>query len=120
MLKKISVRNIILSVVILISAIVYVRYVWVKTENEQSEKIMQIALSIEASLPTENLSALEGKAEDIEKPEYKEIKKKLTDVISVNPRAKFAYIYIERDDKIYFIADSEPETSEDYSPPGQE
>lgn len=120
MIKKISVRNSIVLIVILISAIVYVRYVWVKTENEQSDKIMQIARSIEASLPTENLKMLKGEPEDIEKAEYKELKKKLMDVIGVNTRAKFAYIYIEREGKIYFIADSEPETSEDYSPPGQE
>jgi signal transduction histidine kinase/DNA-binding NarL/FixJ family response regulator len=37
----------------------------------------------------------------------------------VNPDAKFAYIYVVKDGKIVFAADSEPETSEDYSPPGQ-
>lgn len=120
MIKKISVRNILVLVIILISGIFYIRYVWVKTRNEQSENIMQIARSVEAGLPVENLKMLEGQASDIEKPEYREIKQKLTDVISVNPRARFAYIYILRNDKIYFIADSEPETSEDYSPPGQE
>lgn len=120
MIKKISFRNLIISLIIVISAVLYVRYVWVKTEDEQSEKIMQIARSVAASLPTENLKVLEGKPEDIEKAEYKEIKQKLIDVISVNPRAKFAYIYIERDKKIFFLADSEPEDSEDYSPPGQE
>jgi two-component system sensor histidine kinase/response regulator len=120
MIKKISFRNLIVSLIILISAVLYVRYVWVKTEVEQSEKIMQIARSVAASLQTENLKVLEGKPEDSEKAEYKEIKRKLIDVIAVNPRAKFAYIYIERDNKIYFLADSEPETSEDYSPPGQE
>ena len=120
MIRKISVRNIIVLIVILISGIFYIRYVWVKTLNEQSENIMQIARSVEAGLPVENLKMLEGQAGDIEKPEYREIKQKLMDVISVNPRARFAYIYILRDDKIYFVADSEPETSEDYSPPGQE
>ena len=120
MIKKISFRNLIISLIIVISAVLYVRYVWVKTEDEQSEKIMQIARSVAASLPTENLKVLEGKPEDIEKAEYKDIKQKLIDVIGVNPRAKFAYIYIERDKKIYFLADSEPEDSEDYSPPGQE
>lgn len=120
MIRKISVRNIIVLIVILISGIFYIRYVWVKTLNEQSENIMQIARSVEAGLPVENLKMLEGQAGDIEKPEYREIKQKLMDVISVNPRARFAYIYILRNDKIYFIADSEPETSEDYSPPGQE
>ena len=55
MIKKISFRNLIISLIIVISAVLYVRYVWVKTEDEQSEKIMQIARSVAASLPTENL-----------------------------------------------------------------
>lgn len=120
MIRKISVRNIIVLIVILISGIFYIRYVWIKTRNEQSENIMQIARSVEAGLPVENLKILEGQASDIDKPEYREIKQKLMDIINVNPRARFAYIYILRDDKVFFIADSEPETSEDYSPPGQE
>lgn len=105
--------------VILIAATFYIRYVWTKTENEQTDNLLQIARSIEASLPIENIRALEAKAEDINKPEYQKIKASLMAVIKVNPQAKFAYIYAERNDSIYFLADSEPETSEDYSPPGQ-
>lgn len=105
--------------VILIAATFYIRYVWTKTENEQTDNLLQIARSIEASLPIENIRVLEAKAEDINKPEYQKIKASLMAVIKVNPQAKFAYIYAERNDSIYFLADSEPETSEDYSPPGQ-
>jgi two-component system sensor histidine kinase/response regulator len=120
MVKKSFLRNFIIISVISISAILYVRYIWVKTENEQTENILQIAQSIGASLPVENLKSLKTNEEDIENPDYKEIKAKLMNVISVNPQAKFAYIYVQKDDKIYFAVDSEPETSEDYSPPGQE
>jgi len=114
------VRNLIIILAISISAILYVRYIWVKTENEQTENILQIAKSVEASLPVENLKSLKAKAEDIENPDYRKIKEKLINIIGVNPQAKFAYIYVEKNDTIYFVADSEPETSEDYSPPGQE
>jgi len=110
----------ILLLVISIVALLYVRYVWIDTKNEQIENVLQIARSIQASLPREDLKQLEAKPEDIEKAEYKSIKEALKSVIKVNTQAKFAYIYVERNDKIYFIADSEPEDSEDYSPPGQE
>jgi two-component system, sensor histidine kinase and response regulator len=120
MVKKSFIRNFIIILAISIFAILYVRYIWVKTENEQTRNILQIARSIEAGLPIGNIKSLKVSGEDIENPDYKEIKEKLMSVISVNPQAKFAYIYIERNDKIYFVADSEPETSEDYSPPGQE
>jgi len=120
MAKKGFIRNLIIILAISISAILYVRYVWVKTQNEQTENILQIARSIEASLPVENLKSLKASAEDLENPDYRKIKEKLINIIGVNPQAKFAYIYVEKNDAIYFIADSEPETSEDYSPPGQE
>lgn len=119
-LKKNYIPKTILLLVFSVSALFYVRYVWIKTNNEQIEKVLQIARSIEASLPKEDLKQLEAKPEDVEKPEYKTIKETLKSVINVNPQAKFAYIYTEINDKIYFIADSEPEDSDDYSPPGQE
>lgn len=102
-----------------VAATFYIRYSWIKTENEQTDQLLQIARTIEASLPFENILALVAKPEDAEKPAYNEIKASLMSVIAVNPQAKFAYLYAERNDSIYFMADSEPETSEDYSPPGQ-
>ena len=120
LLRKNYIPKTILLLVISILALLYVRYVWTETKNEQIEKVLQIARSIEASLPREDLKLLEAKPEDIEKAEYKSIKEALKSVIKVNPQAKFAYIYIEKNNKIYFIADSEAEDSEDYSPPGQE
>ena len=119
-LKKNYITKTILLLVFLIFATLYVRYVWLKTKNEQIEKVLLIARSIEATLPKEDLKLLEAKPEDVEKPQYKTIKEALTSVIKVNPNAKFAYIYTEKNDKIFFVADSEPEDSEDYSPPGQE
>jgi two-component system, sensor histidine kinase and response regulator len=118
-MKSKSIPKVIVVLAILIAAGFYVSYVWTKTENEQTDNLMQIARSIEASLPIENIETLEVKAEDIEKPEYQKIKASLMAVISVNPQAKFAYIYAEKNDSIYFMVDSEPISSEDYSPPGQ-
>lgn len=118
--RKNYIPTTILLLIISVCALFYVRYVWIKTKNEQIEKVLQIARSIEASLPKEDLKLLEAKPEDLEKPEYKTIKETLKSVINVNPQAKFAYIYTEKNDTIFFMADSEPEDSEDYSPPGQE
>jgi two-component system sensor histidine kinase/response regulator len=92
----------------------------VKTTNEQTENILQIARSVVAGMPVENLKSLKTSEEDLDNPDYKEIKSKLMNIVRVNPQAKFAYLYIQKNDTIYFAADSEPETSEDYSPPGQE
>ena len=111
------------AIVLVLFAIIgamYIRYTWRSTENDKFEQTKQIARSIVATLPIEDLKALEAKPEDINKPQYKDIKSILQDIIKVNNKVRFAYIYAERNGKIYFIADSEPAGSKDYSPPGQE
>ncbi|WP_051280243.1 HD domain-containing phosphohydrolase [Anaerovorax odorimutans] len=42
------------------------------------------------------------------------------DLVNFEEGVRFVYIYTKRDGKLYFIADSEPNYSKDYSPPGQE
>ncbi|MCX6089923.1 MAG: hypothetical protein NTX88_06080, partial [Candidatus Atribacteria bacterium] len=118
-IKKIALPAVWL-VLVVIAGMIYVRYTWIRIENHQSEDVLQIARSIEATLPKDALKQLEAKAGDIDKPQYRIVKNILKEIIRVNPKARFAYIYIEQNDKLYFIADSEPENSTDYSPPGQE
>ncbi len=112
--------EILLFLIIAVLGIIYVHYTWVKFENDKSKQVLQIARSIAATLPITDLTELDAKPDDINKPEYQSIKEILKKVISVNPKASFAYLYTQKEGKIYFIADSEPAESEDYSPPGQE
>jgi two-component system, sensor histidine kinase and response regulator len=119
MAKRKSFTKIFLLFVILIFSVFYIRNIWIKTENEQLENILQTARSIGATLPTQDLEALNITPEDTGKSQYRTIKLTLMAITRVNPEARFAYIYTEKNGKICFIADSEPENSEDYSPPGQ-
>lgn len=98
----------------------YVVYSWVTFKNEQVENTFRTARTIVAVFPKENLKYLETGPADLEKPAYQSIKKALAAAIKANPEAKFAYLFVEKNDKVYFAADSEPENSKDYSPPGQE
>jgi two-component system sensor histidine kinase/response regulator len=118
--KKNYIPKITLLLAILISGVFYIRYTWIKTEREQIDNILKTARSIGATLPVEDIQALDFLPGDIEKPQYQTLKRTLKAIIKVNPQARFAYIYAEKNGKIYFVADSEPEDSEDYSPPGQE
>ena len=81
---------------------------------------MNIARTAEASLSKEALLALSNTRSDVAKPEYVLLKKSLAKIIQVNSEFAFAYIYTQRNGKIYFAVDSEPVYSPDYSPPGQE
>ena len=112
--------EIVLFLVIAAVGILYIRSTWNRIERDQSENVLLIARSIETALPRKELNQLDARPGDIDKPEYQVIKNTLKSIIRVNTNARFAYIYKERDGKIYFIADSEPVDSKDYSPPGQE
>ncbi|MEI7724915.1 MAG: hypothetical protein WCK09_07405 [Bacteroidota bacterium] len=91
MIRKVILHSLLLLVISFIGAM-YIRYTWMRIENEQSENIMQIARSLEAILPKEDLKALDAKPGDIDKPQYQVIKKTLKAIIHVNPKARFAYI----------------------------
>ena len=120
LIKRKLLSEIIMLLVILILGGIFVRFTWIRIQNEQIENVMLIARSIESTLPKEALGALEAKPDDIDKPQYQVIKNTLKAIIRVNPKARFAYIHTQRNNRIFFFADSEPVGSKDYSPPGQE
>ena len=118
--RRFPINETILLLVIVILGLIFVRFSWIRIKNEQIGNILQISRSIETTLPEEGLKTLKAKPYDIEKVEYQVIKNTLRAIIKVNPKARFAYIYTRQNGKLFIMADSEPEDSKDYSPPGQE
>ncbi len=65
------------------------------------------------------ISALRGRADDIGSEDYKQIKKQLSFIRE--SKTSYRFIYLNRilgDGTVIFLADSEPESSGDYSAPG--
>jgi signal transduction histidine kinase len=62
---------------------------------------------------------LSGTEKDLPLGNYNSLKTKLISLHQANRDSRFVYVMGERDGEVYFNADSEPSTSEDYSPPGQ-
>jgi len=118
--KKISIRELLILLVILLSGAFYVYSIWADTKNQLIHHVLQVAESVEASLPTDEYRFLTQEIEDLKDDQFKELKATLQKVLAVNKDAQFAYIYIERDGSLYFVVDSEEEGSPDYSPAGQE
>jgi len=117
---KIYLRHHLLVFTFALIGIAYIIFIWNDRQNEQSQQALQIALAVEASMTTESIQKLTANPADTTLSEYKRIKKKLNRVIAINPQSKFAYFYLLRDGKLFFMVDSEPEGSPDQSPPGQE
>lgn len=110
----------ILIIVLAVSSYLFISNLWNTAIENASNQAMSIAKTAEASISKELLAKLDVSEQDINKPEYKSLKANLTNIIKVNNEFSFAYIYIQKSDRIYFVVDSEPADSEDYSPPGQE
>ena len=115
-----SVQELIIYLLFSFLGLLFVLFIWQMAENQERDYILQIARSIEASLPKEELKQLGPQPEGLKKNNFQHLKNTLQNVIRVTANAKFAYLYIERNEKLYFIADSEPENSPNYSPTGQE
>lgn len=116
----VSARERIILLVLLLIGTLYVFSIWTDTKNQNRDAVLQVAKSVESILPKQELKNLEQDAEALKDNSYPILKNALQKVIQVNPKARFAYLYVERGGKLYFLVDSEPESSPDYSPAGQE
>jgi len=104
----------------IIVGLLYVSYTWINSINLFENQALKVAMSAEASFQKKEISKLEAIPEDIEKAEYQQIKNSLIKIVLSNDDMRFAYLYTMKKGKIYFLVDSEPVSSPDYSPPGQE
>lgn len=106
--------------VVLLLGLFYLHATWKGKMKENTQRAINLAMSAEAGFPKKNLITLKATVQDVGKPEYTEIKNSLMQIVRINPDVRFAYIFVHKEEKIVFLADSEPVDSLDYSPPGQE
>lgn len=118
-LRKVIPETILFLIVLIVGSI-YIFYTYNRIEARNEETVLRIAATTETLIPNSLLDSLSAIPTDTLKDEYKLLKKSLSDVIKINSNARFCYYYTLKSDKIYFIADSEPSSSEDCSPAGQE
>ena len=98
---------------------VYLHFAWSRYYESSVAEAIVLAQTAEALLHPEHVAALTGNLEDIGKPAYTMMKLSLMRLVEINNPIRFAYLMGKRDDNIIFLMDSEPESSPDYSPPGQ-
>ncbi len=98
----------------------YVRYSWLESKNRTTKEVLKEAHAIEVSLNGEALRQLHGVTADNKTPAYKDLKTKLMALVDIYSESRFIYFYTQVDGKLFFMVDSEPTQSKDYSPAGQE
>jgi diguanylate cyclase (GGDEF)-like protein/PAS domain S-box-containing protein len=112
---------VLLSVMLGVLGLLYIRYSWISAYQSVSDDALRIARTAETSFMMKAIVSLENPSpKNIEMIQYKQIKSSLQNLVSINQTIRFAYIYVQKDGRLYFMADSEPVGSKIYSPPGQE
>ncbi|HAL45088.1 MAG TPA: hypothetical protein DCP47_04115, partial [Phycisphaerales bacterium] len=100
-------------------------YVSNGSDKTRRHSFIQLAIVSSYTINSSQIASLTGTSEDSSKENYKLLKKTLMDLRrklnydSYNQSCRFAYLLGKRDGRIFFYADSEPEYSEDMSPPGE-
>ncbi|MEQ8224006.1 MAG: PP2C family protein-serine/threonine phosphatase, partial [Candidatus Eremiobacterota bacterium] len=92
--------------------------VGISTDREVKNNLLRRARTIASSLDPEIIKILKGIHSDTGTVNYKYIKKQLHKIIMENDDCRFVYLTAIRNDKIVYLADSEPSYSKDYSMPG--
>lgn len=119
-IKKVNMLFFISFIVLTISSCIYIRYTWVTSMNTTTERALESASIAATSLNGEMAKMLTGEVGDLGTVPYLSIKKRLGKLVKLEKGVRFAYISTLRNGKIYFLVDSEPAYSVDYSPAAQE
>jgi signal transduction histidine kinase len=104
---------------IFIIGVVSTLYVANTVDNSIRSHLSDRARTMAEMFEIDRLKTLTGSEADLLLPEYALLKEKLIRVRSVNSDVRFIYLLVKKEEQVIFLADSEPDTSEDYSPPGQ-
>jgi PAS domain S-box-containing protein len=88
-------------------------------DAEMREVRLSRARIAAAAINSELIAHLSGSNKDLGSPDYESLKQSLTAMRHANSDCRFIYLVRLRGDDVVFLVDSEPSTSQDYSPPGQ-
>ncbi len=97
----------------------YLNYSWNRYEQNATDEAVMLAQSLASMFHGEHISLLDGSSEDLDKEEYIMARRNLNLLVHTTNPISFAYLLGLRHGQLVFLVDSEPDTSLDYSPPGQ-
>lgn len=117
--KRIRLTLIVMVTILTVLSFLYLEYTWSRYQKTAETDAIVLAESVESLLHAEHVASLTGNAEDIGSPNYQLTKRSLMQLVQSSDQIRFAYLLARKGDDLIFLIDSEPETSPDYSPPGQ-
>jgi PAS domain S-box-containing protein len=95
-------------------------WIFNRADRELREGLLQQVRLASQMANIEKLQSLSGTASDQNNPNYRTLKEQLADIRSANSQCRFVYLMGRNPNgQVFFFVDSEPDNSEDCSPPGQ-
>ncbi len=91
------------------------QYYQQQTSHSLEQRVGGLAITIDSK----TIEKLHGNEDDISNATYLDLKKQLLALRALNTDTRFIYLMGQQNGQIFFYVDSEPDNSEDYSPPGQ-
>jgi PAS domain S-box-containing protein len=120
MMRNLNRWLIIAIIVILASGMLLTMWSIQQQENRLRADLLTKTQLMQKSISTEQVKSLTGTEADLVSPDYQFLKVQMTQVQSTDPLIRFIYMIGQRPDgTVFFLIDSEPTGSKDYSSPGQ-
>jgi len=91
-----------------------------QTQEELRSKLMLRAITAATMISYERVERLTATEADSHSPDFAYLREQLIATRALNTDCRFIYLMKKVDDRIVFLLDSEPVSSEAYSPPGHE
>ena len=111
---------IIVPVIIVVLGSLLVEYAGIREERQMRTTLLSRIISITSGISPRAVSQLTGTPADVELPAFGTLRRQLATIRDANRfDCRFVYLMGIRDGNVIFMVDSEPSTSEDYSPPGE-
>ncbi|ABZ85297.1 signal transduction histidine kinase, putative [Heliomicrobium modesticaldum Ice1] len=88
-------------------------------ENHARWSLLTRAKTAAAAIDGNMITRLSGTAADLVNPDYLRLRERLVAMRAANEDARFVYLLGQNEKGVFFYLDSEPESSDDYSPPGE-
>lgn len=114
-------RYLLMAVALVFTAILSVTYwqiTWIRHDQNEQALVLRVAETIGSQIHYYEVEALEGNENDLDKPEHKELKGHLNDLVTVYQNLDAAYLLREVDGEIVFLLDYLPLAASDFVPPG--
>lgn len=106
--------------VIFLLGILYVFHSWVATISKNHKQAISIAETTAIAINGIMFDKLDLFNDDNDLIYYNSIKQRLMQIRTVHEQIRFVFVYTQKNQRLYIIADSEPVFSFDYFPPFQE